>query len=96
MTSVLYSAGLNYQGGNPLRTEIRGLRASITALEALSQEQASQIAVLKAQTAALDKAVQAAAAAAAAATASASAATAAASKAATIAPAPAVATPPSS
>jgi hypothetical protein len=59
MTSVLYSAGLNYQGGNPLRTEIRGLRASITALEALAQDQASQIAALKAQTAALEKAVRA-------------------------------------
>jgi hypothetical protein len=60
MTSVLYSAGLNYQGGNPLRTEIRGLRASITGLEALVQEQAKEIASLKAITAALEKAVRAA------------------------------------
>lgn len=60
MTSVLYSAGLNYQGGNPLRTEIRGLRASITALEALTQEQAKDIAALKALTATLEKAVRAA------------------------------------
>lgn len=64
MTSVLYSAGLNYQGGNPLRTEIRGLRASITGLETLTQEQARDIAALKALTATLEKAVRAATAAA--------------------------------
>jgi hypothetical protein len=63
MTSVLYSAGLNYQGGNPLRTEIRGLRASITGLESLVQEQAKEITSLKAITAALEKAVRATAAA---------------------------------
>jgi signal transduction histidine kinase len=68
MTSVLYSAGLNYQGGNPLRTEIRGLRASITALEGLAQEQAKEIAALKALTAALEKSVRAASAASASAT----------------------------
>jgi hypothetical protein len=73
MTSVLYSAGLNYQGGNPLRTEIRGLRASITALETLTQDQAKEIASLKAITAALEKAVRATAAATIAASASASA-----------------------
>ena len=76
MTSVLYSAGLNYQQGNPLRTEIRGLRASVTALETLSQEQAKEIAALKALAATLEKAVRDAAAAAAAATAAAAAATA--------------------
>ena len=57
MTSVLYSSGLNYQSGNPLRTEIRGLRASITELETLVREQSNQIAILKSQTAALEKSV---------------------------------------
>ena len=57
MTSVLYSSGLNYQSGNPLRTEIRGLRASITELETLVREQSNQIAILKSQTAVLEKSV---------------------------------------
>ena len=34
MSSVLNGGGLNYQGGNPLRREIIGLRADITALQA--------------------------------------------------------------
>jgi hypothetical protein len=32
MTSVLYSAGLNYQSGNPVRQEIVGVRRDLDAL----------------------------------------------------------------
>jgi len=32
MTSVLYSAGLNYQAGNPVRQEIVGVRREVDAL----------------------------------------------------------------
>jgi hypothetical protein len=32
MTSVLYSAGLNYQSGNPVRQEIVGLRREVDSL----------------------------------------------------------------
>jgi len=34
MSSVLNGGGLNYQGGNPLRREILGLRNDITVLQA--------------------------------------------------------------
>ena len=33
MTSVLYSGGLNFQGSNPLRTEVVGLRNRVDDLE---------------------------------------------------------------
>jgi regulator of replication initiation timing len=32
MTSVLYSAGLNYQNGNPVRQEINSVRREVVAL----------------------------------------------------------------
>ena len=32
MTSVLYSAGLNYQSGNPVRTEILAVRREVDSL----------------------------------------------------------------
>jgi len=35
MTSVLYGSGLNYQGSNPLRSEIRQIQASISDLRKL-------------------------------------------------------------
>jgi hypothetical protein len=42
MTSVLYSAGLNYQSGNPVRSEIVALRREVDSLrkqvEQLSEE----------------------------------------------------------
>lgn len=42
MTSVLYSAGLNYQSGNPVRQEINGVRNEINEvrkqLEILTEE----------------------------------------------------------
>ena len=43
MTSVLYSAGLNYQGSNPIRTEIRGIRNEVTDLRTLVTKQAEVI-----------------------------------------------------
>ena len=43
MTSVLYSAGLNYQGSNPLRTEIRGIRNEVEELRKLIIKQADVI-----------------------------------------------------
>ncbi len=33
MTSVLYSSGLNYQGGNPIGREVRALKAEVDALK---------------------------------------------------------------
>lgn len=38
MTSVLYSSGLNYQAGNPLRTEIMGIRRELGELRKLIQD----------------------------------------------------------
>jgi hypothetical protein len=42
MTSVLYSAGLNYQAGNPVRQEIVGVRREVDSLrkqiESLTEE----------------------------------------------------------
>lgn len=42
MTSVLYSAGLNYQAGNPVRQEIMAVRRDVDSLrkqvEALTEE----------------------------------------------------------
>jgi hypothetical protein len=42
MTSVLYSAGLNYQSGNPVRQEINSVRREVDSLrkqvEALTEE----------------------------------------------------------
>jgi hypothetical protein len=42
MTSVLYSAGLNYQAGNPVRQEIVGVRRDVDSLrkqlESLTEE----------------------------------------------------------
>ena len=35
MTSVLYSAGLNYQSGNPVRSEIMAVRREVDALRKL-------------------------------------------------------------
>jgi hypothetical protein len=38
MTSVLYSSGLNYQGGNPLGREVRALKADVESLKKLVEE----------------------------------------------------------
>jgi len=46
MTSVLSMSGLNYQGGNPLRNMIEGLRRDIDALKKVTEEQAATIAAL--------------------------------------------------
>lgn len=48
MTSVLSMSGLNYQGGNPLRNMIEGLRRDIDALKKVTEEQAATIAALSA------------------------------------------------
>jgi hypothetical protein len=48
MTSVLYSAGLNYQAGNPVRTEINKLTNAIADLRKIVDEQGSEIRTLKA------------------------------------------------
>jgi hypothetical protein len=46
MTSVLSMSGLNYQGGNPLRNMIEGLRRDIDALKKVTEEQAATIAAM--------------------------------------------------
>ena len=38
MTSVLYSSGLNYQGGNPLGREVRALKADVETLKKLVED----------------------------------------------------------
>ena len=60
MTSVLYSAGLNYQGSNPLRTEIRGIRNEVEELRKLSINQADAINGLNTRLLATEKALKAA------------------------------------
>lgn len=60
MTSVLYSAGLNYQGSNPLRTEIRGIRNEVEELRKLIINQADAINGLNTRLAATEKALKAA------------------------------------
>lgn len=70
MTSVLYSAGLNYQGSNPLRTEIRGIRNEVEELRKLIINQADAINGLNTRLVATEKALKTAVAAATATTAS--------------------------
>jgi septal ring factor EnvC (AmiA/AmiB activator) len=60
MTSVLYSAGLNYQGGNPIGNQVRSVQTSVTDLRKLIDAQTTDINLLKAQNAALDKDLKAA------------------------------------
>lgn len=47
MTSVLYSSGLNYQAGNPIRTEINKLTNSISDLRKLVEGQSSELTKLR-------------------------------------------------
>ena len=58
MTSVLYSAGLNYQGSNPLRTEIRGIRNEVTDLRTLVTKQSEVIDSLVSRLAAAEKSLK--------------------------------------
>ena len=51
MTSVLYSAGLNYQASNPIRLENNRIRADLADLRALLVAQTADLALLKAQVA---------------------------------------------
>lgn len=51
MTSVLYGAGLNYQIGNPLRTEITKLNNGATELRNLVTAQRAEIDTLRQQVA---------------------------------------------
>jgi septal ring factor EnvC (AmiA/AmiB activator) len=60
MTSVLYSAGLNYQGSNPLRTEIRGIRNEVEELRKLIVNQADAINGLNSRLISTEKALKAA------------------------------------
>jgi hypothetical protein len=60
MTSVLYSAGLNYQGSNPLRTEIRGIRNEVEELRKLIITQADAINGLNSRLIVTEKALKAA------------------------------------
>ena len=60
MTSVLYSAGLNYQGSNPLRTEIRGIRNEVEELRKLIINQADAINGLNSRLISTEKALKAA------------------------------------
>ena len=50
MSSVLTMSGLNYQGANPLRGMIEGLRKDVDALKKLTDEQAVTIAALTSAT----------------------------------------------
>ena len=49
MTSVLYGAGLNYQIGNPIRTEITKLNNGATELRNLITAQTAEISALRQQ-----------------------------------------------
>ena len=51
MTSVLYGAGLNYQIGNPIRTEITKLNNGATELRNLITAQTAEITALRQQVA---------------------------------------------
>ena len=51
MTSVLYGAGLNYQIGNPIRTEITKLNNGATELRNLITAQTAEISSLRQQVA---------------------------------------------
>ena len=59
MTSVLYSAGLNYQSSNPLRTEIRGIRSELEELRKLIVNQADVINGLNVRLVATEKTLKA-------------------------------------
>jgi hypothetical protein len=56
MTSVLNLGGLNYQNGNPLRFEIQRLNAGIADLRKITDTQATEINLLKAKVAVLERA----------------------------------------
>jgi hypothetical protein len=55
MTSVLYSAGLNYQGGNPIGNQVRSVQSNVTDLRKLIDTQAIELNLLKAQHAVVRK-----------------------------------------
>jgi hypothetical protein len=55
MTSVLYSAGLNYQGGNPIGNQVRSVQSNVSDLRKLIDAQAIELNLLKAQHAVVRK-----------------------------------------
>jgi archaellum component FlaC len=55
MTSVLYSAGLNYQINNPVRIEINRLTSSINDLRKLVDTQSAELNLLRAKVNVLEK-----------------------------------------
>jgi hypothetical protein len=55
MTSVLYSAGLNYQGGNPIGNQVRSVQNNVSDLRKLIDAQAIELNLLKAQHAVVRK-----------------------------------------
>jgi hypothetical protein len=57
MTSVLNLGGLNYQAGNPLRVEIQRINASVVDLRKIVDTQATEINLLRAKVAVLERAV---------------------------------------
>ena len=59
MTSVLYSSGLNYQASNPLRLELARIKTDITELRVLAATQTTEIGLLKAQLAVVNKSIAA-------------------------------------
>lgn len=59
MTSVLNLGGLNYQAGNPLRVEIQRINASVVDLRKIVDTQATEINLLRAKVAVLERAAQA-------------------------------------
>jgi molybdopterin converting factor small subunit len=55
MTSVLYAGGLNYQTGNPIRTEFGKVNNSVSELRKLVESQGSDIKLLKQRIDSLEK-----------------------------------------
>jgi flagellar capping protein FliD len=60
MTSVLYSAGLNYQGGNPIGNQVRSVQNNVSDLRKVIDTQTAEIALLKAQHTVLDRDIKSA------------------------------------
>lgn len=56
MTSVLYGSGLNYQIGNPVRTEINKVNALVSELRKVVDAQGTELIYLRGRISTLEKA----------------------------------------
>ena len=56
MTSVLYGSGLNYQIGNPVRTEINKVNALVSELRKVVDAQGTELIYLRGRVTTLEKA----------------------------------------